>query len=145
MIKVDVKVNGLNKALQNIDQFNLKVQKAVKDVVNESALNVQAGAKQRSPVDTGRLRASIAIEPQSQAPYVVRVGTNVQYAEAIEFGTAPRVITPTNKKALFWKGASHPVKKVNHPGTKAKPFLFPAWEEERPQFLIKLGEALKNV
>jgi hypothetical protein len=55
------------------------------------------------------------------------------------------VIVPTNKKALFWKGASHPVKKVNHPGTKAQPFLFPAWEEERPQFLIKLGEALKNV
>ncbi|WP_343073091.1 hypothetical protein [Clostridium sp. YIM B02569] len=27
-------------------------------------------------------------------------------------------IRPKNKKALYWKGAAHPVKQVNHPGTK---------------------------
>lgn len=143
MIKVNVNVTGTNAIIKNLDQYSKQTQQTVRDIVNESALNIQNNAKRRAPVDTGNLRARIVMEPQSQQPYVVRVGTNVQYAEAVEFGTGPRIITPTNKKALFWKGAKHPVKAVKHPGTKAKPFLFPSWEEERPQFLKKIGEALK--
>lgn len=33
-------------------------------------------------------------------------------------GTRPHVIVPSKKRALFWPSASHPVKRVNHPGTK---------------------------
>src|ERR1700719_525659 len=40
------------------------------------------------------------------------------YAPFVEFGTKPHVILPKDKKALYWPGASHPVAKVNHPGTK---------------------------
>src|SRR6202162_108876 len=40
------------------------------------------------------------------------------YAPFVEFGTKPHTIYPKDKKALFWPGASHPVAKVNHPGTK---------------------------
>jgi len=45
------------------------------------------------------------------------------YARYVEFGTAPHVILPKDKKALYWPGAEHPVKRVNHPGTKANPFM----------------------
>lgn len=55
------------------------------------------------------------------------VGTNVIYAAIHQFGgqTAARTIKPVHKKALFWAGAMHPVKSVNHPGSKipARPFL----------------------
>lgn len=55
------------------------------------------------------------------------VGTNVIYAAIHQFGgkTAARTIKPVNKKALYWLGAGHPVKSVNHPGSKipARPFL----------------------
>lgn len=47
----------------------------------------------------------------------------VKYGAFLEEGTPPHVIRPKNKKALYWKGAAHPVKKVNHPGTKAYPIL----------------------
>lgn len=34
----------------------------------------------------------------------------------------PYPITPRRKRALFWKGARHPVKRVSHPGLKAQHF-----------------------
>jgi len=45
------------------------------------------------------------------------------YAPYVEFGTKPHVILPKEKMALYWPGAAHPVARVNHPGTKANPFL----------------------
>ena len=50
-------------------------------------------------------------------------GPTVHYAADVEFGTGPHVILPVNKKALYWRGASHPVKKVNHPGTAPNPYM----------------------
>ena len=47
-----------------------------------------------------------------------------------------------NKRFLYWKGAKHPVKQVNHPGSKAKPFLIPAFNQEKDQFLEKLKEVI---
>lgn len=38
-------------------------------------------------------------------------------------GTRPHVIRPRKKRALFWPGAGHPVKRVNHPGTKAMHYM----------------------
>jgi phage virion morphogenesis protein len=74
--------------------------------------------------DTGRLAASITSRSTGNQAVV---GTNVVYAAIHQFGgkTPAHVIKPKNKKALFWPGASHPVKSVNHPGSNipARPFL----------------------
>src|SRR5258706_247497 len=45
------------------------------------------------------------------------------YAPHVQFGTKPHVILPKNKKALYWPGAAHPVRKVNHPGSKGYAFM----------------------
>ncbi|MCW6075474.1 hypothetical protein LAV44_09055 [Clostridium sporogenes] len=50
--------------------------------------------------------------------YSIYLAHGVEYGEILEEGSKPHVITPKNGKALYWKGAAHPVKKVNHPGTK---------------------------
>lgn len=50
--------------------------------------------------------------------YIIYVSHGVQYGEYLEEGTPPHVIRAKNKKALYWKGATHPVKQVNHPGTE---------------------------
>jgi phage gpG-like protein len=74
--------------------------------------------------DTGRLRNSIHAKVFSNQ---VQVGTNVVYAAIQHFGgsTAPHTIFAKPGSALFWPGAKHPVKKVNHPGSKipARPFM----------------------
>ncbi len=82
--------------------------------------------------DTGRLRASFTRQASEDE---VIVGTNVVYAAIHQFGgkTRPHVIRPRRKKALFWPGLNHPVKKVQHPGSKvpARPFLGISSSDER--------------
>lgn len=54
----------------------------------QAALRAQAirtAAVLAAPVDTGRLRQSIGVQKIGQGHY--RVGTNVQYAPFVEFGT----------------------------------------------------------
>ena len=99
----------------------------VKRAVERTRIDVQNEARRRVPVDTGRLRSSIVSRAESRGRSVGYViGTNVNYAAAVEYGTAPHVIKPRHKKALFWPGARHPVAQVNHPGTRAQPFMRPA-------------------
>ncbi len=72
--------------------------------------------KGQTLTDTARLRQSITHNVRRGE---VEVGTNVVYAAIHQFGghTGPRTIRPVNRKALYWPGAAHPVKKVEHPGS----------------------------
>lgn len=98
-----------------------------RQAVVQTGIDVQNEARRRAPVDTGRLRSSIVHRVSGGSSSVdVAVGTNVNYAEDVEYGTAPHVILPKNGKALYWPGARHPVARVNHPGTRAQPFMGPA-------------------
>lgn len=113
----------------------------VKKAVERTAVDVQNEARRRAPVDTGRLRSSIVHRMENRGRSVsYSVGTNVNYAAAVEFGTAPHVIVPKNRKALYWPGAAHPVAKVNHPGTEGKPFLRPAIELTEQFFRANLAQ-----
>ena len=101
----------------------------VRRALVQTGIDVQNRARQLCPVDTGRLRSSIVHRVDGSGRVSgITVGTNVSYAADVEYGTAPHVILPKNKKALYWPGAAHPVARVNHPGTKAKPFMRPALE-----------------
>lgn len=70
--------------------------------------------------NTGRLRDSIVSSANSRS---VRVGTNLRYAAAHQFGARARILRPRRKKALFWPGAKHPVKKVSLPALPKRPFV----------------------
>lgn len=109
--------------------------KKVKDALFRKGLKIEAEAKRLAPVDTGRLRSSITtVMDDSGRGVKVRVGTNVEYAPYIEFGTEPYVIEPDEAEALKWTGEDgEPVfaKKVEHPGIPAQPFLFPAVDKVR--------------
>jgi HK97 gp10 family phage protein len=108
-------------------------------------------AHRRVPVDTARLKSSINREvTQTSNEVVVKVGSGVagepvKYAMHVEFGTGPRLILPVNKKALWWPGARHPVAYVNHPGTRAKPYLRPALAEMVRQSGRIMQEVMRRV
>lgn len=106
------------------------VDAAINDFLDEEiGARILADAKAFVPVDTGRLRDSLISEVHDK---VLRVGSrDVEYATDVEMGTAPHVIRPRVKKALWWDGAPHPYAKVNHPGTRPQPFLRPALFQRR--------------
>jgi len=61
-----------------------KINKANKQIINKACLMVERDAKILCPVDTGRLRSSITHEIEGTTG---RVGSNVEYARAVEMGS----------------------------------------------------------
>jgi hypothetical protein len=59
-----------------------------REFIQRSAHQVRTEIVIRTPVDTGRLRSSLAVASRDQGLTAI-VGTNVQYAPHVEFGTRP--------------------------------------------------------
>jgi len=74
------------------------------------------------PWKTGTLARTFAFTAVA-SQLMGKVYPTRDYAGYVHEGTKPHVIYPVNKRALFWAGANHPVKRVNHPGQKPQPFL----------------------
>ena len=120
-------------------------QDKIQQAVNKSGLSIERQAKSNltanGSVKTGHLRRyTVAKFGKLEATIHT---SNVKYAPWVEKGTGAHTIRPKRKKALYWAGASHPVRSVRHPGSSAKPYLIPAFEKEKPKFLQNLKEAIK--
>jgi len=129
------------------DAIKKKVQAAQRKGINETMAACLREAKSRVPVRTGLLQGSLRMTPATIRGNQI-IGEwgsyQVNYARVVEFGMRPHIILPVNKKALYWKGAAHPVKVVHHPGTKGKPYLRPAAEKEYPTLGRRIKRALNG-
>ena len=81
----------------------------------------------------------------SAQPLKATWGPTVNYAAYVELGTPPHPIFPVEKKALWWKGAPHPIRRVNHPGTKANPFMEKILQRSEPGITDLFEQALDKV
>ena len=118
------------------DKFKSTLQKIAEEhpqvmdaALDDTADAMSLEAQRIVPVDTGRLRASINVKRE----FLVKViGTNVEYARDVEFGTGPHEIVAKNKKVLANKKKGIIFgRKVRHPGSEPKPFMRPAFENNR--------------
>ena len=143
MIKINT--NDIDKFAVELIKLSEESKGNVQKAVKKSAFNIESQAKKNlasnKSVDTGHLSRSITTKMGDLEATIHT--SNVKYAVIVEKGSRPHIIRPKNKKALYWKGAKRPVKLVNHPGTKAKPFLIPAFESEKDKFIENLKEAVK--
>ena len=142
----------INFDTSEIDKFEIdlkgtseNIRTDVQKVLKKSGFNIEAKAKlnitNNGSVKTGHLRRGITTDVGNME---VTVHTsNIKYARGVEEGTRPHTIRAKNKKALYWKGAKHPVKSVRHPGSRAKPFLIPAFEKEKEVLIRDLEKVIK--
>jgi len=109
-------------------------------------------AKQRCPIGHGPRRSGAGLQGSIQMRPTTISGDqltgywgsySVKYARWVEEGTQPHVILPKTKKALFWPGADHPVRMVNHPGTKARPYLVPTAQQLYPSLPFRIRAELE--
>lgn len=97
-------------------------------VMIESANFLLTEMEVRVPVDSGDLRKSLAVRVEGDR---VTVGPDVPYASYVEFGTQPHEIRPKKPDGVLRfkvNGQWVYAKVVNHPGTKAQPFVRPAFD-----------------
>lgn len=114
-------------------QLNREITNASRRELKEASRQVVNRAKVLAPVRTGRLRGSIRAEPPRifSLRGSVRVGSDLEYAAFVNDGTRRHTIRAKNKPYLVFRvgGQWVKVKEVNHPGTKARPFLDRALRE----------------
>lgn len=143
MIKIDSR--ELDKFSVYLKTKSSEDEKKIQNTIRNSAMTIERNAKSNlsnnGSVKTGHLRRGIATNIGIMEATVHT--SNIKYASMVEKGTKAHIIKPKNKKALYWKGASHPVKQVNHPGSKAKPYLIPAFDKEVAYFVEKLKEVVE--
>ena len=132
-----LKWNGEAIIKKTLDKTRLAMDRIMAKCIKE--------AKGDVPVKTSTLQGSIRMKPTRLQgnDLVGEWGSyNVKYAIYIETGTDPYVIRPKTAKALFWPGATHPVKIVHHPGIRAQPFLRPAADKLYPTLPGEIRRAM---
>lgn len=113
--------------------------RATEKALLRSAIRVQNEARRRCPVDTGTLRRSITFSISGLSPETMsaRVGSNVEYALAVEVGTGiygprGRPITPVRAQVLVFPGrGGRTVYARSVRGRPATPYLKPALDAVR--------------
>jgi hypothetical protein len=137
-----IKIEGLDRLVRDFNKAPDIITKELTKATSDSVILAKNVMKTEAPYKTGDLRRSI-----TGIHWGVRgeIKPNVAYAGYIEKGTPRHVIEPVNKKALYWKGAMHPVKRVHHPGTKANPFVQRTYEQSAPRIQQKYDEAMKRI
>lgn len=148
---------GMDALQKNLQRIADQTSRQLEAVVRTGALPVLNTAKTKCPYKTGTYRRGIHMETVTRLPteVVVHVGTNDPRGPWFEYGTgvyneapgAPKtliVIRPKNKKALFWQGARHPVKKVVQQGLHARPHFRPAIDENEDRVIEEMRAALAD-
>jgi hypothetical protein len=122
---------------------------ALAQEVTKSTLAIHAKAREGAAVDTGILRAGIEFVVINQgATGEVRV--QGEYGPYIEFGTRPHFppVAPLEEWARrhgLPPGTGFLIaRKISRVGTPARPFLFPAYEAEAPEFEANCIVALQR-
>lgn len=127
----EIQITGLAQLAKNFEASPVQIAKNIQKAVSISAYKVVEIAKREAPEGKTKLLKR-SIRPRFGV-LEATVSPNVKYAKWVHDGTSAYVITPVKKKALYWKGALHPVRRVNHPGIKANPFMERAADESRPE------------
>ena len=127
---------GIENHLKKLIEEKVAVAPEIVDLVfDDMSMDVQTRSKiyltNNMSVITGLLRSSITTENEFLKK---KIGTNVEYAPHVEFGTSPHMInspvlikTPNDRNGK-WRYIKM------HNGSKEKPYLRPAFNEVKNNF-----------
>lgn len=136
---MDLKIQGLESLLAALDQVGADTPTVVKQAAHQTAMRIQATAKQLAPVDTGQLRFSIETSSEIKGDEVeAKVFTNSDHAIFLEYGTGPKADDaplngqPKNPDDVphtakpFWVYRTEDGKFLTSKGQPPQPFMYPA-------------------
>ena len=134
-----VEIKNVDKLVAKLDNLsNLQLEQAL----NKACLIVENEAKKLCPVDTGQLRSSITHEVVEKEG---RVGTNVEYAPYVEYGTGLFAAKGDGRQER-WNYQDGEGNWHSTIGQHPQPFLHPALNNNREQVLQTIkDEASKEI
>lgn len=95
-MKLDIQISGLTNLRKRFDRLPEKSKKLVRDALLKAGYIVEGASKRETPVDTGRLRASISVSNSlllRAEPHVV-ISPHTKYAQYVHQGTRRMTARP---------------------------------------------------
>lgn len=148
VVNITVKIKDFDKIKKAWEQAPAKLSQEIHTAVGKTIMKVEGEAKREAPVNKqsggGNLRQSIRSQMNGVASGVVEVGVN--YAVPVHEGTRPHIIRARNAKSLANKRSGQFFGRiVNHPGTKANPFLQRAVDNSQPEIDVYFEATVNNL
>ena len=115
------------------------------EVLQSAASFILAEMESRCPVDTGHLRRSLGIRVIGDRVIIGPDPELADYGAYVEFGTRPHEIRPKEQGGVLAfraNGRMVYARVVQHPGTKAQPFVresFDAWVDRLGEMAAEAG------
>ena len=143
--RVNFSVPELKTALDNISKYNGKTAARIENAVANSTKAIGKGARQRVPVDSGGLKKSIRTRFDKKT-ITGTVRARKPHAHLVEFGAGPAVVKPKRKQALTIDefGTRRYAKKARIPARAPRPFMRPAYEQEKPHLISEITKAVRT-
>ena len=147
---VKVEVKGLNELEKAMDKRFLKYEK-IKREVSATALDIQKRAKKKlkeqKAIDEGNLVDSIVVDAV-EGGWAAEIGSTAPYAPYVEFGTGPHFPPPDALEDWArhhgFKSAWPICKAIAERGLPERPYLNPAFEEEKEGFTQRIKKILET-
>lgn len=149
----EISVTGFQELKALLEQLPARVARnAVARAVYAGAVIVRNDARTRVTVKSGKLKRSIRIKRKrarrGSFEVIYSVYPKEFYGHFVELGTKAHDIKPKNKGIVALGKDGRLGKLVKHKGSKAKPFLRPAFEENVPRIIeamrVKLKEGIER-
>lgn len=140
-----VGIKGLDELIAKVKTMQTTVQDKVDLELTASALSIEATAKELSPADYGGgggLRGRFYAETGNKLSKVI--GNSSEYAAYQEFGTGLHAASYVPTLPEDWQKYAMTFF-VNGKGrVPAHPFMYPAYEAERPRLVERITSIIKN-
>lgn len=121
-MKVEIVISrqAINKVVQDFDKLAERKLRQINIQSYKSANEIRNTAIDLVPVDTGRLKTSIRVQKETSSTLptnkgvVYQIGTNVEYAANVEFGTGKQRSKPYLRPAFLkeWPIYIRAIKKI---------------------------------
>lgn len=120
---IAIKIKNLKKIKRAFKMVPKNARMRYLVAIKLAAQATKSEMKSEVPKKTRNLARSIQATTSGFSAVIGPNLNDAPYAVFVHEGTKTHIIRPSSKKALFWPGAKHPVKKVNHPGIKPNKFV----------------------
>lgn len=141
---VNFKVPEIEQVLRNMSKYDAKTALKVEGVVHDSTKAIKNGAVRRIHNESGYLKKHTNYSFNKKT-ITGAIRAKAPHAHLVEFGAKAVVEKPKKKKALTVDqfGNRNYAKKVNIPIRKEHPFMRPSYEDEKPNMIRGLKEAVQ--
>lgn len=130
-------IKGLDKLLKDLEDLPVNLEKEMNVILADNSRQLARSAIRFAPYDFGKLKQSIrAVKGEDLSWKVVVMA---KYGAYMEFGTGGLVRVPEEMQEMAIQFLGKGVRQVN---LKPQPYLYPAFELQRDQYINDLQDLL---